>query len=259
MNFYKLSIDSAGTTKDFELPISLNLKNYRIEDLRRGQDDSLIVRADNDALTVFVKHKQDLWQQIGTSINNSQIGLLDFTTKPAGDLRILRDDTGGCTPQYSLGKYEPASTQWEWQVLAPQPACLSPNDYFVTLVVDSRDYVWIQTSGYLDVLSPIVNQANPPSIRYTSNNSNYQSGYNLPLLMVNGRIWSGDDKLTSLDTNATEIPQPLPDWFANIFSKPYGTFFWQFLMLGIELPVIIVGLLMRRRLRAPLANLPNKG
>ncbi|MEW5939047.1 MAG: hypothetical protein AB1750_05255, partial [Chloroflexota bacterium] len=46
-----------------------------------------------------------------------------------------------------------------------------------------------------------------------------------------GRIWTFDRKITSMDTSLENLPSPLPDWFANLD--------WNIIRLGIAFAQII--------------------
>lgn len=54
-------------------------------------------------------------------------------------------------------------------------------------------------------------------IRYSVENSNYQSGISSStVLMPDGKLWAFEKQVVSMDTNLNDLPAPLPDWFESL-------------------------------------------
>jgi hypothetical protein len=58
-------------------------------------------------------------------------------------------------------------------------------------------------------------------MRYTRDNSNYQLGFGSSDIQRtnDGRIWTAGSRLVWIDSSESEVPAPLPDWFANLVSE----------------------------------------
>ena len=52
-------------------------------------------------------------------------------------------------------------------------------------------------------------------IRYNGDNSNYPKYVrSSPVLGVDGKVWVSDEDLFWIDSTASELPRPMPDWLA---------------------------------------------
>jgi hypothetical protein len=87
------------------------------------------------------------------------------------------------------------------------------------IFVDSHGRLWISGSypNFMSVFSPIWKDTAFEMMRYTEENSNFQGSKLQPLVMTSdGRIWTLDRRITSIDTNLEVLPTPLPAWFADL-------------------------------------------
>lgn len=85
------------------------------------------------------------------------------------------------------------------------------------LMVDSRGRLWMYDAFPTSVVvfEPRWNDNAHELVRYTENNSNFQNGTSFPpVLTADGKIWSFDEQIISVDTNLKDLPKPMPSWYA---------------------------------------------
>jgi hypothetical protein len=99
----------------------------------------------------------------------------------------------------------------------PSPKETDEWERYDSIIVDSSGRLWVG-GGYPDfmaVFNPVWDDTSIETIRYTTENSNYQgTGLKSPIILPNGEIWSFHRMITTLDTNLMVLPSPLPDWLA---------------------------------------------
>ncbi|MBK7317308.1 hypothetical protein [Candidatus Villigracilis affinis] len=90
-------------------------------------------------------------------------------------------------------------------------------DKYRALMVDSLGRLWMYgvSPSSVVVFEPAWNDNARELVRYTENNSNFQNGTSFPPVMTaDGKIWSFDDQIISMDTNLRDLPRPMPSWYA---------------------------------------------
>lgn len=169
---------------------------------------------------------------------NSRLWILTSTDLPCNQVGT----------QLRLGIYDPANRSWLWNNLEGNFFCGSGN-YYQGMVVDSHDRLWFQTSQYLDAFELNSTGTLNGVVRYTSNNSNYQNGFAQTELDLqpDDRLWSAGREVAWIDTNATELPRPLPDWLSNLASQE-ATLIWLTLSFIISITSVLITLTTRSRM-----------
>lgn len=85
------------------------------------------------------------------------------------------------------------------------------------LYIDVYGRIWVTGSNFIAVVRPVWKGDAEEIVRYTEDNSNYQGTRLYPHVMSpDGRIWTFDRKITTIDTRLETLPTPLPAWFAGL-------------------------------------------
>jgi hypothetical protein len=86
------------------------------------------------------------------------------------------------------------------------------------LVVDSSERLWV-SGGYpffMAVFTPVWDGEAVEVVRYTEYNSDYENdSFTKPMMSSDGQLWSFGRRITTIDTNLTILPSPLPEWFVS--------------------------------------------
>lgn len=179
-------------------------------------DGSLLVLMTGENQVRLYLLRDDEWLEPGYPIfMPSPAGVSNFLADSAGRIWLLLEVGRG---KYALGRFDPETTAWDWSEL--DSGCNACGERYFYMDVDTLGRVWLR--GY-DSNGRILNVFELPSggsaqhiVRYTSDNSNYQSSYPMSYSGVrlgsDGRMWAADDRLVWLDSTARELPRPLPDW-----------------------------------------------
>jgi streptogramin lyase len=100
----------------------------------------------------------------------------------------------------------------------PSPQEEDDWDYYDHLVVDSSERLWVsgEYPFFMAVFTPVWEGEAVEVVRYTENNSNYESdSFTKPIISSDGQLWSFGRRITKIDTNLSVLPSPLPEWFAS--------------------------------------------
>jgi hypothetical protein len=133
----------------------------------------------------------------------------DFALADDGSLYVLADDT--------VEKITLDGKQTSTQLPA-----ISVDDRwggsYNSLEVDAHGRLWL--TWYTDaigVFQPEWNGIARQVVMYDKYNSNYQPNLDVnPFRTRDGRIWAAREHLVWIDSNATQLPSPLPDWLAQM-------------------------------------------
>ena len=90
---------------------------------------------------------------------------------------------------------------------------------YSSLRVDSSGRLWVEGKypRFISVFAPVWGGDVDEIIRYSVENSNYQSGISSStVLMPDGKLWAFEKQVVSMDTNLNDLPAPLPDWFESL-------------------------------------------
>lgn len=86
-----------------------------------------------------------------------------------------------------------------------------------SIEVDVHGRLWITGTvpSFVSVVEPSWGGQGREIVKYDRYNSSYQDGLYTELLRTqDGRMWSADHYLVWVDSNAAQLPMPLPDWLA---------------------------------------------
>ena len=160
-----------------------------------------------------------------------------------GQIHLLYNSRDVCVEGRRLIKLGTrlASTEWVWRDLVYQADC-GVDPMFDEIQIDLQGRVWIKPNDGNVMVFPGPGSGNPggrvdPLAVYSRDNSGYNGGQLVMgadghLLAVSG----GRRSLVMLDASGTELPTPLPAWFAWYFEHPYVA---QIAALLLILPFLI--------------------
>lgn len=195
--------------------------------MQAGLSPSLIRRATNGDLLVFMDDKdiharvymmnrQNEWQATEYPlITTTELWERDLFLSADGSLWVLM--AGRVREEWLVEKITP-----DGQITVTNlPVRYLDGDRFwrfQSIFVDIHGRLWV--SGYRNFISVFTPHWWSDALeiqRYTDNNSNYVDDIYLePFMDANGRIWTFDSKISTMDTSQVELPRPLPDWLANL-------------------------------------------
>ncbi len=123
-------------------------------------------------------------------------------------------------------------------------------DEYRALMVDSRGRLWMYdvSPASVVVFEPMWNDNARELARYTENNSNFQNGTSFPPVMTaDGKIWSFDEQIISMDTNLKDLPKPLPSWYASLDWNSVRLILSLSQITALLSPLILQSLLARKK------------
>jgi len=113
----------------------------------------------------------------------------------------------------------PMSGEISLTYLPPPPSDGRGLERYDYLIVDSHNRLWV-SGGYpqfIVAFSPQWNARARTLTIYNTKNSSYQGDIETPpVYFENGLIVSGDNYISSINTNIENLPNPLPDWFSRL-------------------------------------------
>jgi len=267
---FLISVDlDTEEIKTFELPPDLALNNFMIRELRLAPDGSLLVMVTKPFYPVFFYSYQTetgIWDnkmelteakwETQTAFGYDRDPWLEFggfaMDKDEHVWVVLDDQTGS-----KIGMYDESIRSWKWSVI--EEDCDLCSSSYSDIIIDDYGRAWVKAdygrksspdSQYgilqgrgVDVLLVHWGQPAERIMRYTRDNSNYQLGFGSSDLQItnDGQIWTAGNRLVRIDATKSELPAPLPDWFANLitvetyFKIIYATLFLAFLLAIIYL------------------------
>ena len=185
-------------------------------------DGSLLVLMTGENQVRFYLFRDSEWLEPGYPIlMPSPAGVSNFAADSAGRIWLLLEAGRG---KYALGRFDPETIAWDWSEL--DSGCDVCGKRYFYMDVDALGRVWLRgfddEGRVLDVFELPSEGSARHVVRYTSDNSNYQSGHSTNFsdvrLGVDGRMWAADNRLVWLDSAARELPSPLPDWTLSLTS-----------------------------------------
>jgi hypothetical protein len=244
--YFIIGIDpESKVPTELSLPTDL-VDRGRIDELRSGQDGSLIIQVDLGQNAAFFQYRRGQWVAVGVPIIQAEISITDFGADSSGEFWMLTVSRG-CEALYSLDRFDVSTSTWVSNDLTSLPAC-GNNIYYKATVIDPLGRIWFQTSDYTEVLELAPGHIAHPLARYTVDNSNYQDRFADTILALNDQhIWTADEKLVSIDAGVRELPDPLPDWFATAFDST-RRLFWQLSVLPVQAIFLTLNILIRQRI-----------
>lgn len=123
-------------------------------------------------------------------------------------------------------------------------------DKYRALMVDSHGRLWVYgvSPSSVVVFEPAWNDNARELVRYTENNSNFQNRTSFPPVMTaDGKIWSFDEQIISVDTNLKDLPKPLPSWYASLDWNSVRLILSLSQITALLSPLILQSLLARKK------------
>lgn len=200
-----------GKWSVFPLPQDVVEQGFNPTMIRRSMTGSLLVLMQNDYENrIYVLSSEDWQDQTYTILLPSQESRIkDFFLDSNNVLWVLFTTNN----EYFVERISQTEALKVAQMPAPAEGRFR---FYYRIFVDSSERVWIST-GYpyaIKVFSPVWRGMSLEIIGYTDKNSNYQGDGSV--MLSNGQIWSFDQRVSMLDTNSKNLPEPLPKWFADI-------------------------------------------
>ncbi len=235
---------ASGESRTISAPDSAIQAGMDIRRIRLLADGSVMVLAKSDDQSALYALVDGRWQEPHYPIEMPPSAeVLDFAVAPDGQiwtlLAISQDQS------FFLGNLDLATMTWAWSQIDPT---YGPYDEgYRSIEVDSWGRVWLNGSHgkgeiwhgvLLAVFEAIPGSDAKRVVRYTTHNSNYQSNSHSLLFGPDGRVWSADKTLVWIDSNAQNLPRPLPDWTVELASRenqPIG-----FLIYFVTIAIFIV-------------------
>jgi streptogramin lyase len=146
----------------------------------------------------------------------------DFTLDPHGNLWVVQTDNNITPSLARVGQYTLATGLWQWRTLPEITGSVQ------TILVDRHGRLWLQSRYTMEVFQLEASDSWRRLARYTAENSNYQAGYGNggAQLGADGRLWVANETLAWIDTNASSLPQPLPEGLVQATAGPQARTFW---------------------------------
>ena len=204
-----------GTWEPISLPESARLQGLFPFSMRRSTQGKVLVMTNQGVQQrVYIYHDGKWSSQEYTIVLPEEHLVWDYFLDENGFLWILF-----ATQKQTLVERVDLSDGFHWTVL---PSFTDRGDlgFYKKIFIDKHERMWVTSSSYprfISVLQPVWEDNAIQLVRYTTGNSNYNEGVsNPPTMLANGQIWGFDDVITTMDTNQSELPAPLPDWFGNL-------------------------------------------
>ena len=179
-------------------------------------DGSLLVEIEGvDGIYLYV-YDDGKWIESGYFLDDKgwTPDSMDYCLDSDGTPWVLREFIDG----FQVGYFSLEKANWEWISLNPYSA---KSEEYYALQIDKRGRLWLQ--GDIDFddfvrVYEVLSGGLYEIVEYNEYNSNFQSEF-LITLGSDGKMWSAGDTLTWIDSNAPDLPRPLPEWIA-----VFGTF-----------------------------------
>lgn len=173
-----------------------------------------LVLTKNDVIARIYLFSAGTWSPLEFAVNTPEIDLLNsFFLDSENSLWVLFMSQDHWFVEKISVSGETLLTQ------LPPPIGEPHMERYMNLIVDTHGRIWV-AGGYpyfISAFNPVWKGEASEIKKYTEKNSNYQGGSLQPPVMTSdGKLWSFDDRIVTMDTNLETLPAPLPDWFANL-------------------------------------------
>jgi hypothetical protein len=203
---------STGKWSTIPLPVTAEQEKLFPLSMRRAVNNDILVLMQNDTSTKVYLLSEGKWKaQEYPVILSEQSRVRDYFLDGEGFLWVLFDSQN----QFFVEKIHPTGRLDITRL--PSPKETDEWERYSYLLVDSSERLWVSGSypNFMAVFFPVWKADASEIIRYTEDNSNYQ-GDNSPVILPDGKIWTLDRMITTMDANLKTLPAPLPAWFANL-------------------------------------------
>lgn len=186
----------------------------------------VLAMGDSKGPITFYQYEGGKWNAVTGPLNLWEPFLLAWTISKDGTLWVTKELNVNTMRQgYSpgpleFGHWDAAAGEWLWSATEAFPGSFQQE--ITSMTVDPRGRIWI--SGYYE--SADVNIGKTAAafaihgeraelvVRYTDKNSNFQD---IGIVQgPDGRLWSAESSLVSLDAGAEKLPAPIPAWIADL-------------------------------------------
>jgi len=198
--------------------------------VRTLTDGTVLVQAAN----VIYVLRNGAWQKQDYPLERKdELYIRDFTLADDGNAYVLLwrlDKSEGF-----IVRIDPQGHQLRTQIPALTGLETTGDPSYTSLVIDARGRVWVAggVPDFVRVFEPAWGGVAREIVEYDEYNSNYQEDFENGLLRTaDGRIWAAHNRLIWIDSNAADLPAPLPRWLARL-RQPGG-----------QLPFLILAVLM---------------
>ncbi|MBN1438016.1 MAG: hypothetical protein JW929_01295 [Anaerolineales bacterium] len=217
----------------------------------------------------FYRFAAGHWAAVGGPLPFSTRFFLGFTVSSEETLWVARDlDLAPGDMRYSsgplaFGHWDAGAGEWQWSATAEFPGTFEQG--VEGMEVDLQGRIWVvghyRTAdiGIGDTAAAYVvrGESAVEVVRYTDEDSNFQIGIGDCAMVQapDGKLWTCDSGLVSLDAAAEELTPPLPAWLVEL-----GLHKYQMILLGLicgleVLYFLVVGIVYLKRRKAESANI----
>jgi hypothetical protein len=226
-----------GAWSIIDLPPSALEQKVQPKSLKLTTHGNILVLMQNDNISyVYLLSFDDTWKSQKYSIITSHnISIDDYFLDDHNSLWVLSEEDDKCFVQ----KIDLNGALLLTQLPTPQEAHGRRHYYY--FMVDSAERLWTVPGFplFIAVFHPVWNNTAEEVMHYTEANSNFQTGISgRPALLPDGTIWSMGRRLSRMDTNLTELPSPLPNWFA--------AWDWSLIRIGVMVVQFLVSIIFYR-------------
>lgn len=214
-----------GEWSEIPLPENIVRQNLAPRDIERNTNGALSVLFVNETEALVLGYFNNTWQEDGYSVDVPENQYVrNYFVDSNENLWAL---IGNFTEAQAIQRISPTGEV----KLTFVPELLEDDigfDNYDNLFVDSRERIWL-SGGYPDFISVLIPQWDQVAnevIKYTVDNSNYQGdgGFG-PIQFSQGIMLTADKFVASINTNVETLSAPLPDFVAQLYSRPFLRFF----------------------------------
>lgn len=165
--------------------------------------------------TVYSLRNGAVQQHYSFTNTNNNTYVSDFTMSDDGNVYALLNAFDSEAFVGRIGQ-EGKSTVTQLPSFSQQNG---PNQHYRSIQVDAYGRLWVAGAypDFVKILEPVWGGVAHEIVTYDSYNSNYENDLDVHLLRTtDGRIWAAKNHLIWMDSNARELPRPLPEWLAQM-------------------------------------------
>lgn len=188
-------------------------KSLTLDQVKIAVDGTALVLANN---TIYLLRNGEIQQQVYPIARQNTLDIADFVLTHDGNMYVLFSQYPHLESFVEIIDSQGRQTLTQLPVPYDEYELLQA---YKSLAVDVHGRLWLTEHGdVMHVFEPVWDGSARELVRYDEYNSNYESD-NL-LYTSDGRIWAVSDGVSDhliwIDSNATELPKPLPTWIADI-------------------------------------------
>ena len=220
----------------------------------------VLAMGDSKGPITFYQCEGGKWNAITGPLDLWKPFLLAWTISEDGTVWVTKElDVDTMRQRYSpgplaFGHWDTAAGEWLWSATEAFPG--SFRQEVSDMTVDPQGRIWI--SGYYETADVSIGRTAAAFairgeraelvVRYTDKNSNFQDRGIVQ--GPDGRLWSADSSLVSLDASVEKLPAPIPAWIADLDNLKF-----QGILIGVVLLLeavyfSILGILYLKRKRS---------